>query len=254
MKTHLFSLLILVNLSTNIFAMDELFDTDHKQNLKDFSAWIHEHPIPTKYKIASGIATLGISASLVTKNKKYAVGACGLSGCLVLYEILLSESETDKALLESREKLAESQQQLQNSVDSLCGIITSYKESSKEITTILEDQNKKLENLLVAVGEQSGKIDTLQKKVTTQNSTLGEIAADLNECKDQSTRLVKGTLNLQQSAPDSTKTLEEIKNGIDGLSSDIATIHSGHTKNILKELSKTLIHDSTKNRTLQYDS
>jgi N-glycosylase/DNA lyase len=232
--------------------MDELFDIDQKQDIKDLVEWVAE--IPTEYKAASGLATLGIGASLVTKNGKYAIGGCGLGSCLVLYK-LMQNSETDKELKESYKALEESQLEVKDASQQLLKIIKEHSEAQRrnheEMREALDKQSKLLENMSVVVGQQDAKIDTLNGTVSKQNKTLGQMQQDIKDCAAQSQELVKRTINLQGITSESIDALKSLKTETVELSTDMAAIYVDSTASILKELSKTLRGNQSENMPLK---
>lgn len=93
MNNHLFSILILLSISTHIFAMDETTPALFKEDADmDWSEWITEYQTPI---IAGSVVGLGVTVSLYKWDKRPAVVSSAIAGGYLVYK-WLEDQENDE--------------------------------------------------------------------------------------------------------------------------------------------------------------
>lgn len=248
--------LVLFNMSTHLTAMEELNSDIFQEEKMDWSEWLVEHQTPI---IAGSMIGLGAAASACKWDKKYLIGACGLSGCFILYKCM-QDSKLDKELNQSFKDLEDSQANVDGAAQSLLNIVEEYNKSHKaefqKISTTLENQNASLDQISKDIQEQNGSLNSIAKSISEQTEILVEIKKEITDATERSAHIVKEVVNLQEIMSESAHQTEDLKDATTKLLTTTEKAYSKFTADILKELSKNPLNekrndkDQFKNRAL----
>jgi hypothetical protein len=208
MKAHLFSLIILANLSINIFAMDELFDTDKKE-IKDLSEWIAKHQTAI---IAGSLIGCGAAAALYKWDKRPAVISSAIAVGFLVYKWLEDQEDDERA-------------QRINAIKEQYGIIQSnIGEITDDLTQIKSSvitMNEKLEKAVVT-------FETTQKDLEESTDEM-KLA---NACAKRRASLLDDSIETSRVIQSDVKTLIDRQKKLSTLiSKSHATVHDTDTAN-----------------------
>lgn len=166
MKNHLFSILVLLSISTHIFAMEETALTLFKEDTMDWSEWLVEH----KTHLAAGSLVIGSGAwSLCKGDKRPFLLGCTAVGCCAAYIYLnhQNDDETTQRINALKAQYGTMRSDLLNIKDQMNDIQTVV----AEITEFVDDLN--------AISSNIGQSKTIMTQVANNAHEMKQIAAEL---------------------------------------------------------------------------
>lgn len=198
MKTHLLSLLILISISTHLFAMDELFDTDQKQGIKDLFERVAE--IPTKYKVAGFVALGGAATSLYKWDKRPVIISSAIVGGYLACKWL--EDQEDDERSKRIDAIKEQYGIINSSINGITSDLTRIKSSVIAMNEKLETTVIKMETIQKDLEESTDEIKLtnaciertvviLEDSIKTSNDINSGLAALIEEQKQLSALISK---------------------------------------------------------------